>query len=107
MARDGMFFGFLNRLSPAGVPVRAGLFVTAIASALALMGNYDRLTDYAVFSLWLFYGLTASCLIVLRRKQPNAPRPYRVPGYPLVPGAFVWSRYCCCSSTVFTNPRSR
>ena len=62
MAKDGLYFQFLNRLSPAGVPVRAGLFAAALASLLALSGNYDRLTDYAVFSLWLFYGVTASCV---------------------------------------------
>ena len=89
MANDGLYFGFLNRLSANGVPVRAGFFVAAIASSLALTGNYDRLTDYAVFSLWLFYGLTASCLVVLRKRQPDAPRPYRVLWYPLVPLVFL------------------
>jgi APA family basic amino acid/polyamine antiporter len=104
MARDGIYFGFLNRLSTTGVPVRAGLFVAAIASALALMGNYDRLTDYAVFSLWLFYGLTASCLIVLRKKQPDAPRPYRVLGYPVVPAAFCLVTLLLLANTVYTQP---
>jgi basic amino acid/polyamine antiporter, APA family len=104
MANDGLYFRFLNRLSPRGVPVRAGFFVAAIASLLALTGNYDRLTDYAVFSLWLFYGLTASCLIVLRRKQPDAPRPYRVLGYPFVPVVFCLVTLALLINTLYTQP---
>jgi APA family basic amino acid/polyamine antiporter len=104
MARDRLFFGFLNRLTGAGVPVRAGFFVAAIACSLTLAGNYDRLTDYAVFSLWLFYGLTASALIVLRRKRPDAPRPYRVFGYPFVPAAFCIVTLALLVNTVYTQP---
>jgi APA family basic amino acid/polyamine antiporter len=104
MAKDGLYFGFLNRLSATGVPVRAGFFVAALGSLLALSGNYDRLTDYAVFSLWLFYGLTVSCLIVLRRKQPDASRPYRVPWYPLVPVVFCFVTFVLLINTVYTQP---
>jgi APA family basic amino acid/polyamine antiporter len=104
MAKDGVYFGFLNKLSANGVPVRAGFFAAAIASALALTGNYDRLTDYAVFSLWLFYGLTASCLIVLRRRQPDAPRPYRVLGYPFVPVLFCLVTLVLLVNTLYTQP---
>jgi basic amino acid/polyamine antiporter, APA family len=104
MAKDGLYFRFLNRLSSAGVPVRAGFFAAALACLLALTGNYDRLTDYAVFSLWLFYGITASCLIVLRSKQPNAPRPYRVHGYPLVPVVFCSTTLVLLLNTLYTQP---
>jgi APA family basic amino acid/polyamine antiporter len=103
MAKDGLYFGFLNRLSATGVPVRAGFFAAAIASSLALTGNYDRLTDYAVFSLWLFYGLTVSCLMVLRRKQPDAPRPYRVPGYPYMPAVFCVATLVLLVNTMYTQ----
>lgn len=104
MANDGLYFGFLNRLSAGGVPVRAGFFVAAIASSLALTGNYDRLTDYAVFSLWLFYGLTVSCLIVLRKKQPDLPRPYRVLWYPVVPLVFCLVTLVLLVNTLYTQP---
>jgi APA family basic amino acid/polyamine antiporter len=98
MAEDGLFFGFFRKLSAKAVPVRAGILLAAFSCALALSGNYDRLTDYAVFSLWLFYGLTASCVIVMRRKQPDLPRPFKVPGYPLVPIAF-----CCVTLVLLVN----
>lgn len=104
MAQDGLYFRFLNRLSPQGVPVRAGIFAALLASALALSGNYDRLTDYAVFSLWLFYGLTASCLIVLRRKQPDAPRPFRIPGYPVIPIVFCTVTVILLLNTLYLQP---
>ncbi len=104
MANDGLYFDFLNRLSRRGVPVRAGFFVAVIASTLAVAGNYDRLTDYAVFSLWLFYGLTASCLIVLRRKKPDAIRPYRAPWYPVVPALFCLVTLVLLINTLFTQP---
>ena len=104
MAKDGLYFGFLNQVSAAGVPVRAGFFVAFLASLLALAGNYDRLTDYAVFSLWLFYGATASCVIVLRRKQPDAPRPYKVLGYPFVPVLFCLVTLVLLVNTLYTQP---
>ena len=69
-----------------------------------LTGNYDRLTDYAVFSLWLFYGLTASSLIVLRRRQPDAPRPYRVLWYPVVPIVFCLVTLALLLNTLYTQP---
>lgn len=104
MAKDGLFFGALNRLSAGGVPVRAGFFAAALASALALTGNYDRLTDYAVFSLWLFYAVTASCVIVLRRREPAAERPYRAVGYPWVPAVFLVVTVALLANTLYTQP---
>jgi APA family basic amino acid/polyamine antiporter len=104
MAKDGLYFHVLGRLSANGVPVRAGFFAAALASCLALTGNYDRLTDYAVFSLWLFYGLSASALIVLRSKQPSTRRPYRVPGYPLVPVMFCLVTLALLVNTLYTQP---
>jgi APA family basic amino acid/polyamine antiporter len=90
MARDGVFFRQLGDLSPtSGVPVTA-IWVQAIwASVLALSGTFDQITTSVIFALWLFFGLVASSLFVLRRKLPAAPRRYRTPGYPVVPMLFV------------------
>ncbi|MEA2763358.1 MAG: basic amino acid/polyamine antiporter, family [Gemmatimonadaceae bacterium] len=90
MARDGLFFRKLGDLSPAtNVPVTA-IWVQAIwASVLALSGTFDQITTSVIFALWLFFGLVASSLFVLRRKLPAAPRRYRTPGYPVVPILFV------------------
>ncbi len=90
MARDGLFFRSLARLSPrSNVPVRAILAQAAWASVLALSGTYDTLTDSVIFASWLFYGLVAASLFVFRRKMPDAPRPYRAFGYPVIPMIFV------------------
>ncbi len=58
-----------------------------------------------IFSEWIFYALTAFAVIVLRRKQPSLPRPYKVPGYPLVPLAFVLVAIGLLWSTLLTYPR--
>jgi basic amino acid/polyamine antiporter, APA family len=90
MARDGLFFRQLGDLSlTTGVPVTA-IWVQAIwASVLALSGTFDQITTSVIFALWIFFGLVASSLFVLRRKLPAAPRRYRTPGYPVVPILFV------------------
>jgi basic amino acid/polyamine antiporter, APA family len=56
---------------------------------LVLSGSFDMLTDMLIFVSWFFYGALALAVIILRVRRPNEPRPYRVPGYPWVPGLFV------------------
>jgi APA family basic amino acid/polyamine antiporter len=90
MAGDGLFFtrmGVLGKVSR--VPVRAVIVQALWSSVLALSGTFDQLTDCLLFASWIFYGLVTSSVFVLRRKLPDAPRPYRTLGYPLVPLAFV------------------
>ena len=61
----------------------------SIAAVLVLLGSFDTLSDFQVFSVWIFYGLTGVSVFVLRRMLPDAERPYRVFGYPVVPAIFV------------------
>ena len=68
-------------------PVRALVVQAVWSSLLAVSGTFDQLTDCLLFASWIFYGLVTSSVFVLRRKMPDAPRPYRTLGYPLVPGA--------------------
>jgi APA family basic amino acid/polyamine antiporter len=90
MARDGLFFRSLARLSPRfRAPTLAILLQGAVATLFALTHAYDRLLDYAVFADWIFFALTGAALPVLRRKLPDAPRPYPTPGYPWVPVLFA------------------
>jgi APA family basic amino acid/polyamine antiporter len=90
MARDGLFFRGLAHLSPrSNVPVRAIVAQAAWGSVLALSGSYDTLTDSVVFASWLFYGLSTGSLFIFRRTMPDAPRPYRALGYPVVPAVFL------------------
>lgn len=90
MARDGLFFAKMADLSESTrVPVWS-LGVQAVwSSLLAVSGTFDQLTDSLLFASWIFYGLVTSSVFVLRRKMPDAPRPYRTLGYPVVPAVFV------------------
>ncbi|ALD21090.1 APC family permease [Hymenobacter sp. DG25A] len=89
MAKDGLFFSGLARLNAAGVPARA-LWVQCLwASLLCLSGSYGQLLNYVMFSVILFYVITIIGIFVLRRTRPEAPRPYRAWGYPVVPGIYV------------------
>jgi len=90
MARDGLFFRALAKLSPRSrVPVRAIIAQAAWGSVLALSGSYDSLTDSVIFVAWAFYGLSIASLFVFRITLPDAPRPYRALGYPVVPALFL------------------
>jgi basic amino acid/polyamine antiporter, APA family len=90
MARDGVFFASQARLSKTTrVPVVAIMIQAVWSSVLALSGTFDQLTDCLLFASWIFYGLCASSVFVLRRKAPNAERPYKTLGYPLMPLVFV------------------
>jgi APA family basic amino acid/polyamine antiporter len=90
MARDGVFFSNMAGLSKTTrVPVVAIMIQAVWSSVLALSGTFDQLTDCLLFASWIFYGLCASSVFVLRRKAPNAERPYKTLGYPVMPLVFV------------------
>ncbi len=89
MAKDGLFFRGLARLNPAGVPSRALWAQCLWASLLCLSGSYGQLLNYVMFAVILFYVVTIVGIFVLRRTRPDAPRPYRAWGYPLVPLLYV------------------
>jgi APA family basic amino acid/polyamine antiporter len=105
MARDGLLFrGLATVSSRTRVPVLALVAQGIWAGILALSGSYDQLSDYAIFALWTFYGLAAAAVFVFRRRQPDADRPYRTWGYPIVPGVFVLVTIWLLVNTVITAP---
>jgi len=90
MARNGVFPRVLGRVQPRFHTPSAALIVQGLWSVLLLFtGTFDTLTDTLIFVSWIFYAAGAWGVIVLRRREPNLPRPYRVPGYPYVPILFV------------------
>lgn len=106
MARDGLFFRGLATLSARGrVPVHAILAQAAWASVLAVSGSYDSLTDSVVFVAWAFYGLSIASLFVFRRTLPDAPRPYRALGYPVIPLIFLLVTVALLCNTFIAAPR--
>jgi APA family basic amino acid/polyamine antiporter len=106
MARDGLFFSSLARVSPRShVPVRALWTQAAWAGVLAISGTYDTLTDCVMFSSWLLYGLSTAALFIFRRRMPQAERPYRAWGYPVVPVLFLLVSGWLLLNTLYATPK--
>jgi APA family basic amino acid/polyamine antiporter len=90
MAERGMFPALLGRTHPRFHTPSAALIVQGIWSVLLLFsGTFDTLTDTLIFVSWFFYAANAWAVVVLRRREPDAPRPFKVPWYPLVPLLFI------------------
>jgi basic amino acid/polyamine antiporter, APA family len=106
MARDGYFFRPLARVHPKRhTPAASILALSAWAAVLVLSGRYEQLFTYVIFASWILYGMTAASVIVLRRKRPELPRPYRTLGYPAVPVLFVLVATGLVLSTIVSSPR--
>jgi APA family basic amino acid/polyamine antiporter len=105
-ARDGLFFSTFGRLSPLSrVPVTSLVLLAVWGALLAVSGTFDQLTNMAVMSYALFWIPVALAVLVLRRKRPLEPRPYRVPGYPLVPLLFALVMVWIVVSALLTAPK--
>src|SRR5271169_4787394 len=91
MARDGYFFKAMADVHPRFHTPSVALIVQLILSVALLLfaGSFRQLFSLTIFAEWLFYMIAASTVFVLRRKEPDAPRPYRTWGYPVVPALFV------------------
>lgn len=104
VSRDGLAPRLLSRLNAAHVPAVAVLVQGVLACAFALSARFDQLTDAVVFASWLFYALNAGSVLMLRRRAPDHPRPFRVPGFPVVPVVFVLLAVLLLVNTVVTAP---
>ena len=90
MSQDGLFFKSVGKLHPRYRTPAAGLFVQACWTALlCVSGSYSQLLDYIIFAVLVFYILTIAGLFVLRFKRPDAPRPYKALGYPVLPALYI------------------
>jgi APA family basic amino acid/polyamine antiporter len=91
VARDGYFFSALAEVHPRfHTPSVAIVFQAAMSIALLLLGgNFRQLFSLAIFAEWLFYMIAGSTVFVFRWREPDAARPYRMFGYPLVPALFI------------------
>lgn len=100
MARDGLFFKAAAVIHPRyQTPSVAILLQCAWALVLVWSGSFDQLTDMLVFASFIFYGATALGVLLLRHRQPDRERPYRVIGYPFVP---IFFGSCCALLVVMT-----
>jgi len=97
MSQDGLFFKSVGKLHPRYKTPAAGLLVQAAwATLLCVSGSYSQLLDYIIFAVLVFYILTIVGLFVLRFKRPDAPRPYKALGYPVLPALYIAMAGCIC-----------
>lgn len=89
MAKDNLFFRKAGQLNKNSVPA-TGLYIQCIwACLLCLSGTYGDLLDYVIFAVLIFYVMTITGIFVLRKKRPDAERPYKAFGYPVVPAIYI------------------
>lgn len=90
-AQDGLLYRVLSRVHPRHHTPHVALWTQCLLSCAAVLflRNFSTLADGFVFTMWIFYGLAAAAVIVLRVRRPDLARTYRTPGYPVVPGLFV------------------
>ena len=90
MAKDGLFFRQVARLHPSYKTPAVSLMVQMVwTCVLCISGSYGQLLDYITFAILVFYILTIAGLFVLRRTRPDAERPYRAVGYPVLPAIYI------------------
>ena len=109
MAVQGLFVPAAGRVHPRfGSPHVAIVIMTLWALALLAFtrGNLGALLSGVVFADWIFFGLGAASVFALRRKMPDAERPYRVPGYPWLPAFFVAAAVIGVLSAIVASPRT-
>lgn len=105
MANDKLFFPRVGTLNKANVPGHSLLWQGIWASVLVLSGTFDQLTDMIIFAVFIFYGATSLGVIILRRRMPDAHRPYKVWGYPVIPVIYILFCLYLCFNTIITRPR--
>jgi basic amino acid/polyamine antiporter, APA family len=104
-ARDGLFFRKFAEVHPRYHTPGFAILAQGIWSAvLVVSGSYETLLDYAMFAIWLSYGLMVAGVIVLRYRQPGLARPYRMWGYPVTPALFVGITCWFLANMLMTRP---
>ena len=108
MARDGYFFRAMAEVHPRFHTPSIALIVQLALSIVLLLfaGNFRQLFSLAIFAEWLFYLVSTTTVFVLRKGEPNAPRPYRTWGYPAVPAIFVAAAAVLLYYTFMENIRN-
>ena len=89
MAKDNLFFKKVGLLNKNSVPANALIIQAVWASILCLSGTYGQLLDYVIFAVLIFYMLTIAGVFILRKKKPDADRPYKAFGYPVLPALYI------------------
>jgi len=105
MAQEGLFFRGAAKLNEKQAPANSLLYQCVWACLLVFSGTFDQLTDMIIFAIFIYYGATTLGVFILRKKMPDAPRPYKVWGYPVAPAIVILFCIALVFSTVFSRPR--
>jgi basic amino acid/polyamine antiporter, APA family len=104
MAKDGLFFKQTGTLNKNDVPAVALWLQCIVASLLCLSGKYGDLLDMISFVVVLFYALTIAGIFILRKKMPDAERPYKAFGYPILPAIYILMAIAFCVLLIAFKP---
>jgi basic amino acid/polyamine antiporter, APA family len=105
MADDGLFFRTVAKVHPRyNTPYVAILLAMALGVAFVLTRTFEQLADTFVLSIWPFYAFGVGALYILRRTRPDLPRPYKVPGYPVLPAVFIGGVIYLVVNALVTDP---
>jgi basic amino acid/polyamine antiporter, APA family len=105
MADDGLFFRQVAKVHPIYKTPYVAIFLAMLLGvAFVLTRTFEQLADTFVLSIWPFYGVAIAGLYRLRRLRPDLPRPYKVPGYPVLPAVFVLGVIYLVANALWTDP---
>ena len=106
MAKEGRFFKMADQVHPKyQTPSNAIIIQCAWAILLTFTGTFNQLITYIIFVSWIFYGMSAGAVIILRKKKPDMERPYRTPLYPWIPAIFILFSVFLTINTIMEAPR--
>ncbi len=105
MAKENLFFKNMDKLNTHHVPSNVLWLQCLWGCLLVFSGTFDQLTDMIIFAIFFYYGLTTYGVFILRKRMPDAPRPYKMFGYPIVPALFIIFCIALIVNTLITQPR--
>jgi len=106
MARDKLFFNQAAQIhSRFKSPANALIIQCVWACLLTFTGTFNQLITYIIFTSWIFYGMSAGAVIILRKKKPDMDRPYKTPAYPWIPIIFIFFAIFLTINTIMEAPR--
>ena len=106
MARDNRFFKQAAFIHPKFQSPANALIIQCIwACILTFSGTFNQLITYIIFASWIFYGMSAGAVIILRKKKPDMERPYQIPFYPWIPIIFILFAIFLTVNTILEAPR--
>lgn len=105
MAKEGLFFPGVEKLNKSKAPSRSLWYQCIWACLLVISGTFDQLTDMIIFAVFIYYGATTLGVFILRKKMPDAPRPYKTWGYPVVPAIVLIFSAILFVNTIIERPR--